>query len=97
MDNLRGVEVACCYDLVRRGQFISIKNDTQCGVVFETHEGPVVVVGSGETFTLRRLREIARGGCILAIVSEDSSVVYYGLSPVSVDMASARAVQSRDI
>ncbi|BFU19902.1 hypothetical protein KM1_139040 [Entamoeba histolytica HM-3:IMSS] len=79
-----GRQEACRQDLIRRGIYTGMETKNNINY-FPTTEGNVVVIEREKEITLVELEQLSLTipQCVLAIVSQDSSIVYYSISPIS--------------
>ena len=81
------IEMCCHYDLVRRNVYESTVKyeEYRC---FKTKEGNVYPISLTAELTLEEMIVLSKtiDNCILGIVNDESSIVYYGLTPFSTQL-----------
>ena len=87
---MNDIQKVCKIDLERRQLYTTTEQAPNGMIFFPTSEGNVIAIARETTYTIDEYHEIMNAipHCVLAIVSKDSSVVYYGIEPSHITFTS---------
>ena len=90
LNELNDIQNACKIDLERRQLYTTYKYSNNQQLYFPTSEGNVIPITKDTTMTIQQYHLLMKDipNCILAIVSFDSSIVYYGIEPSYIKFSS---------